>query len=148
MVEFLAFLLGIWCIYFFATGKFKKEYQDQQKIKFKRDFEKIKQDFLNISNKDKYVEAEKEINSLRKLSPCNQDYRIHYEDFKRDFSVRMISINRLYKENGHWYIDAYCHNACDERTFRVDRIQSLTIEKKNITLFDTVEILDFLKKYF
>jgi len=138
MVELLAILLVVWCVYCFATGKFKPENQRKQK-------EKLREDLKKIFTQD---DVKTEVDSIKKLNPSNQDYRIHYEDFKRDFSVRMISINRLYKENGHWYIDAYCHNACDERTFRVDRIQSLTIEKKNITLFDAVEILDFLKKYF
>jgi len=148
MIEFIAVLLTLWCIYCFATGKFKNEYQDQQKVKLKQNFEKIKQNLKNILNKNQHFEVKKEIESLRKLNPRNQDYRIHYEDFNKDFSVRIISIDRLYKENRHWYIDAYCHSVRDDRTFRVDRIQYIVSEKYSIQFNNSKQILNFLKNHF
>ncbi len=138
MVELIAILLVVWCIYCFATGKFKPENQRKHKEKLKEDLKKI------FTQSD----VKTEVDSIKKLNPSNQDYVIHYEDFKQSFSFRTISINRLYKENRHWYVDAYCHSAGDDRTFRVDRIQSLATEKNNFILSNTNEILSYLKKYF
>ncbi len=35
---------------------------------------------------------------------------------------REISPRRVFSSDGHWYVDAYCGTARDERRFRVDRI--------------------------
>ena len=72
----------------------------------------------------------------------------HYDDFNQNFSIRRITINGLYNENRRWYIDAYCHDAKDERTFRVDRISYLTNQKKSISLSNPSEILNYLKIQF
>ncbi|WP_171407642.1 WYL domain-containing protein [Acinetobacter tianfuensis] len=138
MFELIVILFVVWCIYCFATGKFKPENQAKNKEELREALKKL---FPQTAVKT-------ETDSIKKLNPSNQDYVIHYEDFKQNFSFRTITINRLYKENRHWYVDAYCHSAGDDRTFRVDRIQSLVTEKNNFTLTNTNEILSYLKKYF
>ncbi|GAB03222.1 WYL domain-containing protein [Acinetobacter sp. NBRC 100985] len=138
MVEFILIIVVGCCIYCFATGKFKPEYQKKQK-------EKLKEDFKNLLNPN---DVSAEIDGIRNLNPSNQEYEIHYDDFNQKFSSRKIKIQRLYKENRRWYIDAYCYSACDKRTFRVDRISYLTNKKKSIYLSDSDKILDYLKLHF
>ena len=138
MVEFIVILLVVWCIYCFATGKFKTEYQKEQKESLKNDFKKL------FNQNDLKVE----VDGIKNLNQSNQDYVIHYDDFNQNFSIRRITINGLYNENRRWYIDAYCHDAKDERTFRVDRISYLTNQKKSISLSNPSEILNYLKIQF
>ncbi len=40
---------------------------------------------------------------------------------------RVIVPRRLFASEGHWYVDAYCNTAGDERRFRVDRISAAEI---------------------
>ncbi|MFH7809170.1 WYL domain-containing protein [Acinetobacter sp. BSP-153] len=138
MFELIAILLVVWCIYSLATGQFKPENQAKNKEELREALKK-----LFPQNVEKT-----EVDSIKKLNPRNQDYVIHYEDFKQNFSFRSITINRVYKENRHWYVDAYCHSAGEDRTFRVDRIQSMSTEKNSFNLQSTDEILSYLKKYF
>jgi len=69
---------------------------------------------------------------------------IEYEDNKGDYSNRTIEIKRVYKKNGEQYIDAFCYLSDGDRTFRVDRIISMSYNGEKIDDID--EFLNSLKK--
>jgi proteasome accessory factor C len=50
---------------------------------------------------------------------------IRYYSFGRDdVDERLIEPVSLFRSVGEWYVHGWCHRARDERTFRVDRIES------------------------
>ncbi|MBI4713370.1 MAG: WYL domain-containing protein [Planctomycetes bacterium] len=52
------------------------------------------------------------------------DLEIEYRNSSGEVSQRVISPFNMYSFRGRCYIAAYCHNASEERQFRVDRIVS------------------------
>jgi proteasome accessory factor C len=51
----------------------------------------------------------------------------YYSASSDEVSSRRIDPLRLFAGDGHWYVDAHCHKAGDERRFRVDRIQAAEV---------------------
>ncbi|HEY2562278.1 MAG TPA: WYL domain-containing protein [Acidimicrobiales bacterium] len=51
----------------------------------------------------------------------------YYSASSDEVSSRRIDPLRLFAGDGHWYVDAHCYKAGDERRFRVDRIQAAEI---------------------
>ncbi len=49
----------------------------------------------------------------------------YYSASSDEVSERRIDPLRLFASDGHWYLDAHCYKAGDDRRFRVDRIQNV-----------------------
>lgn len=65
------------------------------------------------------------LTTLRAAAAANHELQIDYYSYGRDErSSRIIEPNRVFLEDGQWYVDAYCHKAQDIRVFRADRIRS------------------------
>lgn len=63
---------------------------------------------------------------LREAAEASLEVEIDYYSYGRDeHSTRRISPWRVRSTSGAWYVEAWCHQAEDERVFRVDRIESL-----------------------
>lgn len=53
--------------------------------------------------------------------------QVRYYGYGRDESTeREIDPHRLFHDQGHWYVAAFCHRADGDRVFRVDRIEAAT----------------------
>lgn len=63
----------------------------------------------------------------RALETGNQLQIEYYSASSDEVSSRRIDPLRLFARDGHWYVDAHCYKAGDERRFRVDRIQAAEI---------------------
>lgn len=65
---------------------------------------------------------------VRRAMETGRQLQIEYYSASTDeVSSRRIDPLRLFAGDGHWYVDAHCHKAGDERRFRVDRIQSAEV---------------------
>jgi proteasome accessory factor C len=65
---------------------------------------------------------------VRRALESGSQLQIEYYSASSDeVSSRRIDPLRLFAADGHWYVDAHCYKAGDERRFRVDRIQSAEI---------------------
>lgn len=152
MIEIFAIILICWCVYFFATGKHKKEYQEENNRQFKEEWGQLKLDFKKIWKPGIKVETknhvEIEIAEIKALGGQQHFCKIHYSDFGENFSVRDININNVYQDGKYWYLDAFCHFAEDDRTFRLDRIEMLECKHLYFHSFENKEIGMFLKKNF
>jgi proteasome accessory factor C len=63
---------------------------------------------------------------LRHAAEAGKRVEIDYYAFGRDaLTTRRIDPRAVFAASGQWYVDAWCHQAGDERLFRVDRIQGL-----------------------
>ena len=72
------------------------------------------------------VEAET-LSQLQRAIASRHTVEIDYYAFGRDErSVRQVDPHRLYADQGHWYLAAFCHEADGDRIFRADRIRQLT----------------------
>lgn len=77
------------------------------------------------------VEADT-LSELQRAIQTRHTVEIDYYAFGRDErSVRRVDPHRLYADQGHWYLAAFCHEAGGDRIFRADRIRQIT------TLADT-----------
>lgn len=52
---------------------------------------------------------------------------IIYEGGSEPLAKRIIEPYRLFERLGNHYVESYCHRRKDFRTFRVDRIKSITV---------------------
>ena len=65
---------------------------------------------------------------VRRAMETGRQLHIEYYSASTDeVSSRRIDPLRLFAGDGHWYVDAHCYKAGDERRFRVDRIQSAEV---------------------
>ncbi len=65
---------------------------------------------------------------VRRAMENGRQLQIEYYSASSDeVSSRRIDPLRLFAGDGHWYVDAHCHKAGDERRFRVDRIQAAEV---------------------
>jgi proteasome accessory factor C len=63
---------------------------------------------------------------LRRAAADHERVEIDYYSFGRDaLTTRRIDLRSVFHAFGHWYAAAYCHQAEDERMFRVDRIRGV-----------------------
>lgn len=66
--------------------------------------------------------------ALRDALHTHRRARLDYLVASRDeLTVRDVDPMRLFAQDGHWYLEAYCHRARDVRLFRLDRIESLEV---------------------
>lgn len=65
------------------------------------------------------------LGTLREAADLETEVRIRYYSYGRDdHSSRVIAPWRVRSTNSAWYVEAWCHQAEDERIFRIDRIES------------------------
>jgi len=50
---------------------------------------------------------------------------VYWAAGRDDTTTRQVDPAAVFYAAGHWYLDAWCHRAQDDRLFRVDRIRSL-----------------------
>jgi proteasome accessory factor C len=66
------------------------------------------------------------LDALRRATDANERVEIDYYSFGRDATTtRQIDPRSVFHAFGHWYAAAHCHQAGDERLFRVDRIRAV-----------------------
>ncbi len=66
------------------------------------------------------------LQQLRRAADEVTEVEIDYYSYGRDeHSTRLIAPWRVRSTEGAWYVEAWCHQAEDERVFRVDRIESV-----------------------
>lgn len=155
MVELFFLLLLIGCGYCWKTGKFSKEYQAKQKEKSKQEWAKLKSEFKQFTQRKKQTQQQKidlEINGIRQLGKTRSssganhynyspEFSITYTDSNDNVSLRDIAVIKRYKNGGSYYIDAYCFEAQDRRTFRIDRINSVKVIKTGQSVASENEII-------
>ncbi len=66
------------------------------------------------------------ISTLQEAVAARRQLEIGYYSFGRDVeTVRVVDPWAVHSAGGEWYLAAWCHQAGDERLFRVDRIRSV-----------------------
>jgi len=64
--------------------------------------------------------------SLRDAAAEHQRLEIdYYSHGRNELTTRRIDPHTVFCAFGHWYVDAWCHRASDERLFRVDRVRAV-----------------------
>jgi proteasome accessory factor C len=65
---------------------------------------------------------------LRDALAHQRQIDIEYYTYGRDeLTERRVDTNRLFSDQGNWYLSGWCHRAVGERVFRVDRIRTVAI---------------------
>ncbi len=62
--------------------------------------------------------------ALREHRRLHLQYLVSSRD---EVTRRDVDPMRIFAQDGHWYLEAYCHRAGGVRLFRLDRIQALTV---------------------
>ncbi len=70
----------------------------------------------------------------------------YYNPRRNDSSERLVSPQKLFFEEGGWYLSAYCHLRQEKRVFRLDRIKAIKVTKDVNTYLD-VEVSSKTDKY-
>ena len=66
------------------------------------------------------------LDALRRAADAHERVEIDYYSFGRNATTtRKVDVRSVFHAFGHWYAAAYCHQAQDERLFRVDRIRAV-----------------------
>ncbi len=69
------------------------------------------------------VDAPGYLTAVRQAVSDGQAIEIDYHSASRDeLTTRVVDPIAVTTMDGHWYLDAFCHRAGDERRFRIDRI--------------------------
>lgn len=79
--------------------------------------------------------AERDVlRDLRRALDDGVSVDITYYSLARDErSERRVEPQRLFPEEGRWYLTGYCHRARADRVFRVDRIAALAVTEAPVT---------------
>jgi proteasome accessory factor C len=68
------------------------------------------------------------VDAVRAALADHRQLELRYYTFGRDtWTERVVDPYRLYSARGEWYLAAYCHEADDERLFRLDRVERATV---------------------
>jgi proteasome accessory factor C len=68
------------------------------------------------------------VDAVRAALADHRQLGLRYYTFGRDtWTDRVVDPYRLYSARGEWYLAAYCHEADDERLFRLDRVERATV---------------------
>jgi proteasome accessory factor C len=66
------------------------------------------------------------LDALRRAAGAHERVEIDYYSFGRNATTtRQVDLRSVFHAFGHWYAAAYCHQAEDERLFRLDRIRAV-----------------------
>jgi proteasome accessory factor C len=69
--------------------------------------------------------------TMRDAAEKGVQVEVDYYAFGRDeLTQRTIEPDAVFSNGGQWYVRAYCHQAIDQRTFRVDRILSAHLTER------------------
>ena len=69
--------------------------------------------------------------SMREAADRSVQVEIEYYAFGKDeLTHRTIEPDAVFSNGGQWYVRAYCHQAIDQRTFRIDRILTATVTER------------------
>lgn len=72
--------------------------------------------------------SEQVMTAVRDARGRSQRLEIEYYTFGRDsWTTRVVDPYDVFSTGGQWYLMAYCHNAEDERVFRLDRMRQATV---------------------
>jgi proteasome accessory factor C len=68
------------------------------------------------------------VGELRRAVEEHRRIRLSYYTYGRDeHTVRVVEPHRLYADQGQLYLWGHCHEAGAERSFRIDRIEDITV---------------------
>ena len=74
-------------------------------------------------------DGDEKISKINSLVKAGNTIRLRYKDSKGDISNREITPKKIQEWGGHYYLKAYCHRNCEDRTFKIDRIISINGEE-------------------
>ena len=67
------------------------------------------------------------LDRLRNAASGSTEVELSYYSYNRDaVSTRAVAPWRVFADSGNWYVHGWCHQAEDERIFRVDRIEQIS----------------------
>ena len=70
--------------------------------------------------------ADDVLDVIRRAIADGHRIAIDYYSYGRDrVTTREVDPARVFSDQGHWYLAGWCHQADDDRVFRVDRIRSV-----------------------
>ncbi len=65
---------------------------------------------------------------LRQALDAGRQVDLEYYSYGRDeLTERRVEPDRIFSDQGNWYLSGWCHRAEGERVFRVDRIRAATV---------------------
>jgi len=68
------------------------------------------------------------VDELRRAAERREQVEIEYWSFGRDaMTTRTVDPYGVHNLRGHWYLAAFCHQAGDDRLFRVDRVRAVRL---------------------
>lgn len=140
-------LLAICCVFTEKAKSKKNKEQGEQSSQEVKDFS---QKFENQKNEKPFKvfvpnDYELENGGLGFERQFIKHIEISYEDYYGNCSSRKLEIYEAFQKGENWFINAYCYSACDDRTFKVNRIQSMKILKTQRTMYDQSEMVRYLK---
>lgn len=64
------------------------------------------------------------LSTVQRAAAEHRQLDVEYYSYGRDqWARRTIDPHRVFNSSGQWYVDAWCHNAVDDRVFRLDRMR-------------------------
>ncbi|HKA84060.1 MAG TPA: WYL domain-containing protein [Acidimicrobiales bacterium] len=74
------------------------------------------------------------LDELRRAAAAGRRVRLDYYAYNRDQrTTRDVDPHAVFAHEGAWYVRAYCHQAKDQRLFRVDRIYGVDVLDQTFT---------------
>ncbi|MGH9227730.1 MAG: helix-turn-helix transcriptional regulator [Acidimicrobiales bacterium] len=74
------------------------------------------------------------LDELRRSAAAGRRVRLDYYAYSRDQrTTRDVDPHAVFAHEGAWYVRGYCHQAEDQRLFRVDRIYSVEVLEETFT---------------
>jgi proteasome accessory factor C len=74
------------------------------------------------------------LDELRRAAAAGRRVRLDYYAYNRDQrTTRDVDPHAVFAHEGAWYVRAYCHQAEDQRLFRVDRIYGVEVLDQTFT---------------
>lgn len=71
--------------------------------------------------------------------------QIEYQDYYGNRTSRSLEIYEVFKKDNDWFINAYCYLAQGDRTFKVNRIESMLILKNDKKLVNSKDMIKYLR---
>src|SRR5690606_28482880 len=70
--------------------------------------------------------GDEHLEALREAAAAGERVEIDYCSHGADaLRTRLVDPRTVFHSSGHWYVEAFCHRAGDDRLFRVDRVRAL-----------------------
>lgn len=67
------------------------------------------------------------LNDVQRASDNAEQIEIQYYSANRDQTTsRVVDPMSVFLDNGHWYLEGYCHSSEKVLTFRIDRVEAVT----------------------